>query len=386
MKYIRPDYYPEFVCIAGDCPNTCCAGWQIEIDEKSLVKYVKFQKSGHPFANRLFNGVDWREGVFEQGAGKRCEFLNEDNLCDIYSEAGKEFLCKTCKTYPRHIEEFPRQQEISLALSCPEVAKIILEKKEPVKFVEIEKTKRQEKYGNFNTSLFNELLLAREFLIEIVQMREQSISDRIDKMLLYGHDLQLCIQKEEWERHKSILRSHRGIAFKENFLKKQERTHAVAESPYVLLQKVWELFLGEMEVLQEEWPKHVRSSMNSLYGVDEAYYNHVKKKFLSEYTDWEYECEQLLVYWIFTYFLGAVYDGRGLAKLKFAIVNTMLIRELSIAKYIENGEEFSKEDMIQTCISFSREMEHSVINLERVEKALCQREELKLKKILAMNK
>ena len=32
MQYIIPHYYKKFVCIGGDCPDTCCAGWQIMID------------------------------------------------------------------------------------------------------------------------------------------------------------------------------------------------------------------------------------------------------------------------------------------------------------------------------------------------------------------
>ena len=41
MLYTIPDYYKEFSCIAGDCEDTCCAGWQIVIDEKSKRRYAK---------------------------------------------------------------------------------------------------------------------------------------------------------------------------------------------------------------------------------------------------------------------------------------------------------------------------------------------------------
>ena len=34
MLYTIPDYYKEFSCIVADCEDTCCAGWQIVIDEK----------------------------------------------------------------------------------------------------------------------------------------------------------------------------------------------------------------------------------------------------------------------------------------------------------------------------------------------------------------
>lgn len=115
MQITKPTFYKEFSCIAGACPDTCCAGWQIMIDEKSLQKYRRFKG---PFRNRLHNDIDWKEHSFCQ-YDKRCAFLNEDNLCDIYSEAGKDMLCDTCQKYPRHIEEFEGLREYSLSLSCP---------------------------------------------------------------------------------------------------------------------------------------------------------------------------------------------------------------------------------------------------------------------------
>lgn len=116
MQITRPDFYKEFSCIAGSCPDTCCAGWQIMIDKKSLKKY---QKLKGPFRNRLHNDIDWSEQAFRQ-YDHRCAFLNEKNLCDIYSEAGADMLCDTCRKYPRHIEEFEGLREYSLSLSCPE--------------------------------------------------------------------------------------------------------------------------------------------------------------------------------------------------------------------------------------------------------------------------
>ena len=28
-----PDYFSEFSCIAGDCKDSCCLGWEIDIDD-----------------------------------------------------------------------------------------------------------------------------------------------------------------------------------------------------------------------------------------------------------------------------------------------------------------------------------------------------------------
>ena len=84
MQYTVPHYYPRFRCTAAACPDTCCAGWGIMIDETTLKRYKK--QSG-VFGNRLFNSIDWKEKAFLQ-YDRRCAFLNEENLCDIYTEAG----------------------------------------------------------------------------------------------------------------------------------------------------------------------------------------------------------------------------------------------------------------------------------------------------------
>ena len=99
MIVTAPHYYKEFQCIAGECPDTCCAGWEIAIDPKSLKKY---RKRKGPFGNRLHNSIDWERGVFYQ-YGHRCAFLNDENLCDLQAEGGEGMLCKTCRRYPRHV-------------------------------------------------------------------------------------------------------------------------------------------------------------------------------------------------------------------------------------------------------------------------------------------
>lgn len=157
IESIVPDYYRRFSCLAGKCPATCCAGWQIEIDEKSLIKYVKYQAGGKPFGNRLFNGIDWKDGTFCQSPDKRCDFLNEENLCDIYSEAGKKMLCRTCRSYPRHIEEFEGVKETSLALSCPEAARIILNNRKKVTFIRKQIDRPTETYSGFDQELYIQL-------------------------------------------------------------------------------------------------------------------------------------------------------------------------------------------------------------------------------------
>ena len=176
MEIRVPHYYRKFQCTADQCPDTCCAGWQIVIDEKTLEKYHTYEGA---FGNRLANSIDWREGVFKQYEDKRCAFLDENNLCDIYTEAGPEMFCRTCKSYPRHFEEFENVREISLAMSCPEAAKLILASKEPVSFVTVEKKYKEDIYEDFDFLLYSKLADAREIIFEILQDRTKPVRERM---------------------------------------------------------------------------------------------------------------------------------------------------------------------------------------------------------------
>lgn len=41
MKVLKPFYYDEFSCIAGECIDSCCIGWKIDIDKKVIINIKK---------------------------------------------------------------------------------------------------------------------------------------------------------------------------------------------------------------------------------------------------------------------------------------------------------------------------------------------------------
>lgn len=55
MGYIRrPSYYKDFRCIASDCTENCCIGWEIDVDEQTLAYYKSL---GTPFSERVCAAV-----------------------------------------------------------------------------------------------------------------------------------------------------------------------------------------------------------------------------------------------------------------------------------------------------------------------------------------
>lgn len=366
MLYTIPDYYKEFHCVADKCEDTCCAGWQIVIDEKTLGRYKKMRG---PFFKRMLRSVNWSEGTFRQDKERRCAFLNENNLCDLYLAHGEKGFCKTCRNYPRHIEEFEGVREISLSVSCPEVARILMEKTEPVKFLTYEKA-GEEEYEDFDPFLFSVLEDARTAIIKLLQNRALPLSERV--VLIYGmaHDIQGCINRQELFSCQNVIekyQSEKGFVFAEKYLEKEE----VKVRRQSLAQELFS-YLYELELLRGDWGVLLEETERILYQKGSANYQEIceaYRKWKSDAVPLDIHLEQLLVYFIFTYFTGAVYDGEVFSKVQSAIFCVFMIEEIWKARWKRNGE-LDREEMTELLYRFSREVEHSDENLEKLDKMM----------------
>ncbi len=75
------DLYKDFKCIAGDCPNTCCAGWTILIDEATRQKMVEKEDVLGVKAEEWL--ID-RDGIAcAKLTDFRCCMLNENNTVSV---------------------------------------------------------------------------------------------------------------------------------------------------------------------------------------------------------------------------------------------------------------------------------------------------------------
>ena len=99
---------------------------------------------------------------------------------------------------------------------------------------------------------------------------------------------------------------------------------------------------------------------------------------------WELWSEQLMVYFIYTYFCGAVYDGNPYAKVKLAAVSTLLIQEMAQSVFKRKKGRLDFKEFVHLSHRFSREVEHSDVNLNTLEKIFCTEKSFGLEEILRL--
>lgn len=188
MVYAYPDYYEKFKCIAGECRHSCCIGWEIDIDEEALSR---FMSTPGELGEELKSKISCEDTPhFVLSENERCPFLDEKNLCRLITEKGEDFLCDICRDHPRFRSFLPGRTEIGLGLCCEEAARLILTQKEPVKLIESGEAEPDEETEN--------IINGRDELIAIAKNRRFDINTRI-QMLLDFYELALPEKSpKEW--------------------------------------------------------------------------------------------------------------------------------------------------------------------------------------------
>ena len=191
------------------------------------------------------------------------------------------------------------------------------------------------------------------------------LEDKLTLYLQFAKQMQERIDKEAFFEIDSVIRSF------------EEGQFPWAGEPEEMLRFMHrkELFahIYDLERLREEWTEVLDELEESLYAKgQEAYRQQVEafENWLGEETErfvcWEQNGLQLFVFFLYTYFCGAVYDDWIYSKMALAVESVRFIRELYLAHWVECGE-LEQEVCVELAYRYAREIEHSDPNLNALE-------------------
>ena len=304
MIIIKPDYYKEFQCIAGDCPDSCCQGWEVDADEASLAYYATLDKS-LPIRQRIDSVLDKDEfgnTIFTLAPKKRCPFLNSENLCDMHIAIGGEHTPVTCRNFPRFIYDYGGTREIGISFSCPVAADLIYGHKGHLAF-EQEVNSDPPALNDIDALTYMTLKKARKDMLQLLQDDTLTVSERLLRLLDDGTALQKALDDYE--------EGGEAVAFFDVF-----------DNP---------------ELINPEWLNRVQNG--AFRPIRDAIEN-----------------EHIAVYFIYKYFLQAVYDRDALSAVKMAVVGVLVNTCFGESAW--------------TMHLWSKETEHSQYNMDRYRRLL----------------
>lgn len=186
MKTTIPDYFHDFHCLAGSCPDTCCGPWEIVIDDETAARYRAMEG---PLGEQIRSHLTMVDGecCFVPVDG-RCPMLTADGLCPIITAHGPEALSVTCDAHPRFTEIYGGYAETALCISCPEAARLLLDREAPLTFL-TETDDTPPEPNDLDADLFFLLLHTRQTVYSLIQDRSLPLSDRLALLLCFAQRL-----------------------------------------------------------------------------------------------------------------------------------------------------------------------------------------------------
>lgn len=271
MKIVKPTFYKNFKCIAGDCPDSCCQGWEVDADSDSL-EYYKTLDNSLEIKKRIDSVLskdEFDNTIFTLAPKKRCPFLNDENLCDMHIAIGGEHTPYTCRTFPRFIYDFGATREIGISFSCP-VASDMMYNTESFDF-ETDINSDLPTLNDIDAEKYFLLYKGRAEAYEIAKDKNKSIRERLNDLL----DL--------------------GVLLQEKLFPYDEGGDDIA---------FFDVFKNP-ELINPEWKEKVENF--SLKQVSDTQSN-----------------ENILMYFLYKYLMQAVYDDDALSKIKMAVLGVLI--------------------------------------------------------------
>lgn len=340
MKLWEPDFAANFRCLAGACPDTCCKDWEIIIDEETLNRYNSLPGNFGDEVRAAMVENEEGETMFRVKNG-HCPLLREDGLCRVQLALGEEGLCNTCRAHPRFYEEYGATRELTLSLSCPAAARLLLEHNAPITFICTEDSTPVTACNDLDPERYLALRQARKTAIAIAQKRQLPISDRLSLLLLFAVRLQKLLDEKAYGRLNALCTRFLDDTSCERALSRARRLRAKPASFF----PCW-MILNNMEHLTAEFPRLLDgcAMQSCAHALDE--------------TDAS-QLENLTVYFLWRYLLKASADGHVLSQAESCVFHV-----LCIAALFANAKEKDAASLRTTASLYSKEVEHSEENLQ----------------------
>lgn len=321
IKTFVPSYFEKFRCIADKCPDTCCVGWEVDIDDETAEKYSFLKGALGEKIKKHFTVDEEGCNIFTLCENDRCPFLNEKKLCEIYMGAGESYLSKTCTLFPRFFDEFGLFCEMGLGFGCPEAAKIILEDEEKfmLKLLEENEETAEEKDEDF----LEEILNLRTEFFRILEDEKINIRTRIADVLNIAGDFQKDVDGE--------------------FFSDEKKEKSIDDCFRIL---------ERMEYINPERKEFIKEIRN-------------RKPVSDPFEKYGKDFEKLMKYYIFRYLLKALYDYDVLTKIKYGVFAVIVIGRIYSA-----FSELTFEERTKIMYSFSKEVEYSDLNMDLLDSEL----------------
>ncbi|MCR4635207.1 MAG: flagellin lysine-N-methylase [Butyrivibrio sp.] len=177
MKVLKNELFDEFKCLAGECPETCCYGWRIIVDDKTKERILEKDGIWGKCLRLSLSGPDKNYFNYDSGS---CIFHGMSGLCSIQKKLGVEYMPEICRKYPREIRNYGTFATKNLDLSCIHVSNMLLSRDKRPSLIECDEEIERVRHGSNDDPQFEEIVLtSQKELIQMLKVKPQLLYDPV---------------------------------------------------------------------------------------------------------------------------------------------------------------------------------------------------------------
>lgn len=365
-----PKYMLTFKCIGSSCIDTCCAGWDINIDEDTYKKYTNCTGELKKIVQGKFrenkNSDDYlNRGFMILKEHNKCPFLNDNLLCDIHGGVGEENLCITCKRFPRVYNIIDDIYEKSGLASCPEICTKAFLNKDKMEFVEIEESVDEsaiEIRRIIDTEVFQESDSLIQYFwdirvnsINIMQNRNFSIEERLSILKYFYNKIEEYYNEKDFDLLEEFLDEYSEGNIYLDYLKTLDLNEG---NEFYLSLVDEELIKNIKSVRLKECVKEYKKGILKVNDI--VKYINDEKSILNLIEKYSYILENYLVNQIFKDLIP-FNKGESLNLSINVLINSYRIIKAYIIGISLNNKEINEDLIIRVIQSLSKDIEHNKV-------------------------
>lgn len=371
VNMFMPKYMVDFKCIGPECVDTCCAGWDINIDEDTYEKYISSEGSLKELVNEKFienkvNNDFFNKGLMVLTDKNRCPFLNDNLLCDIHGEIGEDNLCITCKRYPRVYNIIDGVYEKSGLPSCIEVCTLAFLNREKMEFIEVEEELDDDTIEirriidteafEGTDSLLQYFWDIRVNSINIIQNREFSIEERLNILKNFYNSIETFYKEDNFDSLEQFLEDFTEGNINLEYLKGEKFIETNEFYNSLLDRELINNIKGaRLKICVSEYKKGI-SKFNNI----SEYINENEEKFIA-LEKYSYILENYLVNQIFKDLIPFNKGESFNLSINVLINSYRIIKAYVLGIALNSQGIIKKEEIIRVIQSLSKDIEHNKV-------------------------
>ena len=364
MEVYELELVREFKCKAMECPDTCCYGWQIALDEDTAERYKKepglygrhlrslLKKTDPPTFRRIFGA---------------CPYFNSDRLCQFQQNGREDLMPRVCRQFPRHSVQMGDIVEITVLLSCPVTAALLTQHPGRLSYIRLSDRAAAEVepfwvIENEDIEFRDFLLKEREKLLDILWSTEDKrpLPEVFSAFFSYIHRQHDPLMQDDRRAMEAV-----EFSWDKNKQGKYARDDSYAFYPIRTLDR---MILNHIDYgyIQLREPalyyfvkRYIKLFSDMTVDGADSYFDEKMRSLVSEYPEYELRYRSYFSYLIMQLYPGAFENYFILRQMLFAFLYVELLQLFDLLEFNEKKKPADPERMAQIIMILEKGVRHN---------------------------